>query len=504
MKIIITGLVGALIGYITNWLAIKMIFRPHKEMYIGKFKVPFTPGLIPKEKARIASSVGHSIGKHLLNEETIQAYLCGEKVDGALKTWMKSKIESLKESKATLGALLKNTLGEGYDKFHDYAKKLTKDYLKKKIKEEDTRDKIIEIIKSEGLKVLEKDIAAVTESDLFVKLQSYVLEKIKGVKNSEKINETISGAVISFLNDDINSERKLNEIIPESTQITLYEFVEHSKGDISEKIINALKKENVKEKLVSSIDEMVGTKLSPMIAMFIKGESIYPMVVNGLDGYLQEEENQMMIADLINHEVKNFMENTVGQLVERYGEDKIKSVIGEGSNVLLKNFINNETVDKLFENFMDSVEKDISIKDFILKLNDNAIEDIEVGIKDIIGDILDKEETEDYISKGIDKFFEFIDKVQVGEILEKNSGVSQALEDGVVVLYKNFMNNNSSKITKTINIPGIVEEKINEFEMNEMEEIILEIANKELKAITWFGALLGFLMGIISSGISSI
>ncbi len=51
MKIYIIGaLIGAVIGYITNWLAIKMLFRPREAKYIFGMKLPFTPGLIPKEK----------------------------------------------------------------------------------------------------------------------------------------------------------------------------------------------------------------------------------------------------------------------------------------------------------------------------------------------------------------------------------------------------------------------------------------------------------------------
>ncbi len=50
-------IVGAIIGYTTNWLAIKMLFKPpHEAKYIGKLKVPFTPGLIPRERERIARS----------------------------------------------------------------------------------------------------------------------------------------------------------------------------------------------------------------------------------------------------------------------------------------------------------------------------------------------------------------------------------------------------------------------------------------------------------------
>ncbi|CCQ97618.1 hypothetical protein CULT_680005 [[Clostridium] ultunense Esp] len=46
MKFIIPILLGATIGYITNWIAIKMLFRPHYEKKIFNIHVPFTPGLI--------------------------------------------------------------------------------------------------------------------------------------------------------------------------------------------------------------------------------------------------------------------------------------------------------------------------------------------------------------------------------------------------------------------------------------------------------------------------
>ena len=50
--------VGAVIGYITNDIAIRMLFRPHQAKYIMGIHVPFTPGIIPKEKSRIATAIG--------------------------------------------------------------------------------------------------------------------------------------------------------------------------------------------------------------------------------------------------------------------------------------------------------------------------------------------------------------------------------------------------------------------------------------------------------------
>ena len=65
MKFIMPILLGAVIGYITNWLAIKMLFRPHYEKKIFGLHIPFTLGLIPKEMNRIAKSIGETVGVHL-------------------------------------------------------------------------------------------------------------------------------------------------------------------------------------------------------------------------------------------------------------------------------------------------------------------------------------------------------------------------------------------------------------------------------------------------------
>lgn len=71
LKVILAPVVGGIIGYITNDLAIRMLFHPYKPVYIGKYRLPFTPGLIPSQKERIAKGLGSVIGNQLLNKETI-------------------------------------------------------------------------------------------------------------------------------------------------------------------------------------------------------------------------------------------------------------------------------------------------------------------------------------------------------------------------------------------------------------------------------------------------
>jgi uncharacterized membrane protein YheB (UPF0754 family) len=71
-------LVGAVIGYITNDIAIRMLFRPHQAKYFMGIHIPFTPGIIPKEKARIAGAIGKAVSENLMNREVLEKSLLSE------------------------------------------------------------------------------------------------------------------------------------------------------------------------------------------------------------------------------------------------------------------------------------------------------------------------------------------------------------------------------------------------------------------------------------------
>ncbi|MDR0641652.1 MAG: DUF445 family protein, partial [Treponema sp.] len=73
-------LVGAVIGFITNVLAIKMLFRPLHPYYLFGLRIPFTPGILPRERARLAESIGAMVERELLTPEILRERLAGEEL----------------------------------------------------------------------------------------------------------------------------------------------------------------------------------------------------------------------------------------------------------------------------------------------------------------------------------------------------------------------------------------------------------------------------------------
>lgn len=103
---IIGPAVGAVIGYITNDIAIRMLFRPHHAKYIFGIHVPFTPGIIPKERGRIAASIGSAISVNLMNKEVLEKNLLSEEMLGKIRSAVDGFFASQKQNQETLKEFL--------------------------------------------------------------------------------------------------------------------------------------------------------------------------------------------------------------------------------------------------------------------------------------------------------------------------------------------------------------------------------------------------------------
>ena len=77
LHIVLPLVLGALIGYVTNYIAVRMLFRPYRAVKIGSRTLPFTPGVIPKNKQRIAKACGAAVESSLFSQDDIKKAITG-------------------------------------------------------------------------------------------------------------------------------------------------------------------------------------------------------------------------------------------------------------------------------------------------------------------------------------------------------------------------------------------------------------------------------------------
>ena len=274
-KFIVAPVLGGVIGYITNDLAIRMLFRPRKAIYIGKFHVPFTPGLIPSQKERIARSVGKVISEQLLNEETMKETLLSEKTIASLQEKVREAVRGLFEDDRTIKELLEarfdpETIRTNTRVFEDKATEL----ICEKIDEAKLGHSIVDSLMGNIMdmiaqnKVLSKFMDASAQKTIRDKFADKINELI-----SEKAPETVRSTIHKYRARIINMRicdiyekyhDKEDWLIERGTELYIDIL-----GNNMEKVLRAL---NLEQIIVNKISGFDAVQLEEMIFGIMKRE----------------------------------------------------------------------------------------------------------------------------------------------------------------------------------------------------------------------------------------
>lgn len=497
MKIYIIGaLIGAVIGYITNWLAIKMLFRPRKAKYIFGMKLPFTPGLIPKEKSRIANKVGETVGTHLLNSDSLSKALKDDKIKAKFNEVAKEKINQIINSNSTLDEALKNTLGENYYALKgNMIENITKTILES-IQEEEFKNKvkfyIVDSIKERLNKNPEKIIDFINSN----KFREVIINTLEEEKTRDIIGKALLKEVKTLEKEDLTIE----EIIPENIKPYIEEYVKSQKDTLVDIIKNLLRDDEVSHKIKSAINDNIPS----IVSMFLSGDVIYGKLVSLVDKSLSEEENKEYICDAALAFVHESMKKKVSDVINNVGEEKLQVISDALGDKISKKLNTEENIDSIIRKLNCKISSFNSYEE-IIKVLFNDYENILIdNIDSMISQIVNNNQLSGEISKIIEKVFDKFLQNSLNDICYNKQNLENSIMSILDNLYNDFVENKSAKVLEIVDISSIVEEQINAFEVDYAEEIIIGIANKELKAITWLGALLGGILGILSPLLSTI
>ena len=81
-------ILGAIIGYVTNRIAIQMLFRPHTAKRVLGIRVPLTPGIIPRSRNELAQQIGKTVAGELLSPGAVRTRLNNPEFRTGLERWI--------------------------------------------------------------------------------------------------------------------------------------------------------------------------------------------------------------------------------------------------------------------------------------------------------------------------------------------------------------------------------------------------------------------------------
>lgn len=476
---IIPVIVGGVIGYITNWIAIKMLFRPHYEKRIFNIPIPFTPGLIPKEKNRIAKSIGEAVGEYLLSPEVVVDALF--KNEGSIEKVIIHYINRLKHEERTLEDLISSlNYGEFEGRKEDIKKKLAS-LIALNFRKDQFKDRLI--------KLIDEYIFIVSRDNIYGIIDGKIESFLNYLANSDEVKEELSGLLIGKLNKLSQDDRSISEIIPEDIVNSFKDFILQNEENIVKLLKNILDNPRVKGQFKNWISDILSHNMNKLIAIFINPETISDKILSLLEEYLNKAERSKEILSFILLMVDKIFEKEISYLLGDFVKDLKEEDMSVVSEIIIKNVLKEDNQYKIIDKLKNKLEgEEENIKSYLLDL-----------IKRELESFLNSKSFYDHILSTVDKAIESILNRSISSlIVDINEDDILSIVNFLKIIIENLIKNQLPNMVKAFNISKIVEDQINSFDVAFTEELILEIANRELKAITWLGGLLGGIIGLLT------
>lgn len=284
--------IGAMIGYGTNWIAIKMLFRPRRPIKIGRFTLPFTPGIIPKRKEKLAKAIGQMVGDNLFTRNDMQEILLSEEIEVAIVNGMLSFLgreESLK-------SVLLETLDE--EKYFSLRENL-KWLMSKKIQTGLLQMEIGQIIAKEGGEIIRNKVKGsmlrmlVTDGliDSIVAPMGDEMERYLKEQGQEKIAAIVENELNSIEEDSIKDLVKYfafdEEKLKTGIQNIYRDFVKKQVSGLLEKMdISKVVEEKVNQMDVLEIEKLLLSIMKKELHAIVNLGALIGLILGSLNVFI--------------------------------------------------------------------------------------------------------------------------------------------------------------------------------------------------------------------------
>lgn len=483
---IATPFVTGFVGYFTNFLAIKMLFRPHKR---GFYSFGWQ-GVIPRNRNKLAKEVGTLVGENLISEKEISIaintdnfnLLLKNAVEKELKSFLSKEFGSLKSIFSAIGLDTKIIISKRIDRILE------------------NEPEKIEIIFENLLKIVSQQ--KIKDFVDFDKLSENIAEFIK----NGKIQDKIASELFSYINNLILSGASLKRILPENVS----NFILLSSENITLRILkyleNVSEDDNLKEKIIQKVIDIKNNSFKSgmfdqlklgILNMFLNEDTIrevvnkrFPEIMKHIS---QDDEIKNKITEFVTEHIDKFINTPIYKFVEKFGMENFYHSMVK-LELKMKNYFRSEAFVSKVASFTNDYRDDFEKLTF-KGLFDRFKIDKSVSNKVEFIRLLESDVLKNKIVDGIDNF---IGNFEVSNIYSKIKEREFEKISGFLFIHiKDIISRNVTGIVSALNIKDIVEKKINSLDLYEVEDMLFSFMKDQFKWINILGFVLGFLFGIV-------
>jgi uncharacterized membrane protein YheB (UPF0754 family) len=499
-------------GYLGAWLAVRMLFRPRAPIRLLGLTV-FPQGMIPRHRDKLANAIGKAVGEELVSQETILQALTGKDfLRKKIQHFIDSYIDELlsQDHPSLIEALPGRVRTPVLDAVSALQIKLAKQ-IRGTLRSEESLESIRLFVDRRVDDVLGQRVSKVVSDERFESILSFLDDRVRNAISAPTFEVTIKDFVSRRLDDLVTSETPLREMFTEDAvhllkekaaeqiEPAIHHLTEVAAAERTRAQIGALIKREVheyyenlpffkkmfvsRENLLGEVDDLVNESLPKRIEETLRGEFFASEAVS-----------------FINSAIDNALARPLPVALGQVAPEQLASLKSQVVRSVLSLMKSEDTAAGISAYLRETLEKfrPHSIDAILQLLHSEAESKLKLMLSRGLLDVLGREETSNTINEIVGLQIDRLLSMKIGKLAEhvpeeKIREAGRALSEAIVGAI-------SAKLPEAIaefDVAGLVREKIQNYPPEKLEALVLSVAKEHLRKIEMFGALFGFLIGLV-------
>nr|WP_320009905.1 DUF445 family protein [uncultured Desulfobulbus sp.] len=511
--------IGAFIGYLTNRVAIRMLFRPLEPWFVFGIQVPMTPGVIPSKRHELAENIGAMVGQHLLtskdigaaiSEEPFQEHLAdlvdrrvreimmrdlgpiGEEIPRRFKAYFKIGVKTIKYQ-----------LSDGINR-----------YLATEQFEQQLRESIDARLDAMASREINDLLAPENRREIYLVFNEILRDLLGGPQVGLWLGDTLAQGI----RKSAAQGKTLADLVPEEVVGLVKSFARTHAAKIlasmGHQVADPLIRDQVISGVLKGVDHFLNS-LGPMGAMargFLEKESLEDKVGEYLVGkeedlvvWLSSPEIQARLHQALDNSIDELMHKPLSELLENVSDEQLNDFCRGAAGQMLALMQQDGALNNI------SAMVHVSMEDLI---DNGQMHCAELGEKffgkeqgaqlrevfsgEILA-LLRSHKTQRLVNTMLGSMVDALIRRPIGMLYHVvPGGVRQGFNNALSLTISRMLLQEVPGVVESLNIKRLVMEKIDGLDLLQLEKLLLSIMEEQFKYINLFGAFLGFVLGLIN------
>lgn len=512
---LIPPVAGAIIGYFTNYLAIRMLFRPLTKKYFLKIPLPLTPGIIPARRQELARRIGDMVGDHILTREVILDKLQSPAVDDALYRWVAERFNSIisQDFGPALSLMPEKFVvqwqswwGRGWRQAY-----MVIDWI---VEHPDLKLFLNTSIAEFSRRLLDSDIVSLFPLKLRRELSRKLPQLLREGLQSDSLSIWLGNEIDRITQGFVTSEKSLGEILPAELQTALMQEIHRELPDLLTRFSRLLYDPEIRTGLKKRLHKGINVYIENMgfwrrlltswamseEELKEKIDKLVDDVAQDLAASLKQPLWQEKVFDLLAERMAAFLEMSPATLAGRLSFVRVNRGLELLKGGLLKQ-VKSEAWSLRLARMLEEFVGPFVNKPLSSILDNLGIVGVEVRITEEVSDRILQTLRSNQVKRRLAvvtafRFDQWFADYPIGRLSRfLPATLHESIIDLLYQMARRRLVEELPRLSERFDIKDVVEERVNQLPIMQVEDLLLSVMREHFTYINIFGALVGFLIG---------